>query len=80
MIEDRNIINEDDEDRIPFYTPFDEQKKGIDRSSSLYTVNAPLQFFHADVADLKIFAKSTVDPNMHLFASTYFLQKYKFIQ
>ena len=44
-IEDRNIIYEDDEDRISFYTPFAEQKKDIDRSSSLYTVNAPLQFF-----------------------------------
>ena len=44
-IEDRNIIYEDDEDRISFYTPFAKQKKDIDRSSSLYTVNAPLQFF-----------------------------------
>ena len=26
-IEDRNIIYEDDEDRIPFYTPFVKQKK-----------------------------------------------------
>ena len=26
-VEDRNIIYEDDEDRIPFYTPFVEQKK-----------------------------------------------------
>ena len=50
-VEDRNIIYEDDdENRIPFYTPFVEQKKDIDRSSSLYTINGPLQFFHADVA------------------------------
>ena len=39
-IEDRNIIYEDDDkERIPFYTPFVEQKKDIDRSSSLYSVN-----------------------------------------
>ena len=48
-IEDRNIIYKDDEEsRISFYTLFVEQKKDIDRSSALYTVNAPLQFFHAD--------------------------------
>ena len=65
-IEDRNIIYEDDENRIPFYTPFVEQKKDIDRSSSLYTINGPLQFFHADVAFLKFFAKSAVDPKYAL--------------
>ena len=66
-IEDRNIIYEDDdESRIPFYTSFVEQKKDIDRSSALYTVNAPLQFFHADVAFLKFFAKSAVDPKYAL--------------
>ena len=49
-VEDRTIIYENDENRIPFYTPFVEQKKDIDRSSSLYMINGPLQFFHADVA------------------------------
>ena len=67
MVEDKNIIYEDDdESRIPFYTPFVAQKKDIDRSSSLYTVNAPLQFFHADVAYLNFFAKSAVDPKYAL--------------
>ena len=66
-IEDRNIIYENDnENRIPFYTPFVEQKKDIDRSSSLYTINGPLQFCHADVAFLKFFAKSAVDPKYAL--------------
>ena len=74
-IEDRNIIYEDYEDRIPFYTPFVEQKKDIDRSSSLYTVNAPLQFFHADVADLKFFAKSAVDPKYALVSVDLFSSK-----
>ena len=74
-IEDRNIIYEDYEDRIPFYTPFVEQKKDIDRSSSLYTVNAPLQFFHADVPDLKFFAKSAVDPKYALVSVDLFSSK-----
>ena len=74
-IEDRNIIYEDYEDRIPFYTPFVEQKKDIDRSSSLYTVNAPLQFFHAVVADLKFFAKSAVDPKYALVSVDLFSSK-----
>ena len=66
-VEDRNIIYEDDdESRIPFYTPFVEQKKDIDRSSSLYTVNTPLFFFHADVTYLKFFAKLAVDPKYAL--------------
>ena len=63
----KKIENEDKnedviEEKIPFYTPFVEQRKDIDRSSTLYTVNAPLQFFHADLAYLQFFAKSAVDP------------------
>ena len=74
-IEDRNIIYENDEDRVPFYTPFVEQKKDIDRSSSLYTINGPLQFFHADVAFLKFFAKSAVDPKYALLCVDLFTSK-----
>ena len=74
-IEDRNIIYEDDEKRIPFYTLFVEQKKDIDRSSSLYTINGPLQFFHADVAFLKFFAKSAVDPKYALLCVDLFTSK-----
>ena len=36
---------EEKELQIPFYTPFVEQKKDIDRSSALYSINGPLQFF-----------------------------------
>ena len=65
-IEDRNILYENDENRVPFYTPFIEQKKDIDRSSSLYSVNGPLQFFHADIAFLKFLVKSAIDPKYAL--------------
>ena len=74
-IEDRNIIYEDDENRIPLYTPFVEQKKDIDRSSSLYTINGPLQFFHVDVAFLKFFEKSANDPKYALLCVDLFTSK-----
>ena len=74
-VEDRNIIYENDENRIPFYTPFVEQKKDIDRWSALYTINGPFQFFHADVAFLKFFAKSAVDPKYALLCVDLFTSK-----
>ena len=63
------------ESQIPFYTPFIEQRKDIDRSSALYTVNGPLQFFHADLAYLQFFAKSAVDPKYALLCVDLFTQK-----
>ena len=74
-IEDRNILYENDENRVPFYTPFIEQKKDIDRSSSLCSVNGPLQFFHADIAFLKFLAKSAIDPKYALLCVDLFTSK-----
>ena len=69
-LEDQENIYDDDNDkektRIPFYTPFIEQKKDIDRSSALYSINALMQFFHADIADIRVFSKSAVDPKYAL--------------
>ena len=69
--EEKDVI----ESQIPFYTPFVEQKKDIDRSSALYTVNGPLQFFHADLAYLQFFAKSAVDPKYALLCVDLFTSK-----
>ena len=69
--EEKDII----EPQIPFYTPFIEQRKDIDRSSALYTVNGPLQFFHADLAYLQFFAKSAVDPKYALLCVDLFTSK-----
>ena len=69
--EKEDVIKEE----IPFYTPFVEQRKDIDRSSALYTVNAPLQFFHADLAYLHFFAKSAVDPKYALLCVDTFTSK-----
>ena len=62
-LEDQEIIYEDNEEkeRIPFYTPFIEQKQDIDRSLTVYRLNNPMQFFHADLADIRFISKSAVD-------------------
>ena len=73
-IENKNIIYDEDENRVPFYTPFTPQKKNIDRST-LYTVNGPLQFCHADVAYLKFLAKSAVDRKYALLCVDLFTSK-----
>ena len=73
-VENKNIIYENNENRVPFYTPFTPQKKNIDRST-LYTVNGPLQFFHADVAFLKFLAKSAIDPKYALLCVDLFTSK-----
>ena len=68
LIEDKDIRYDFDTDKpkLLFYTPFVEQEKEIDRSSLLYTINGPIQFFHADLAYLQFFAKSAVDPKYAL--------------
>ena len=68
LIEDKDVIYDFDTDKpkLPFYTLFVEQKEDIDRSSSLYTINGPMQFFHADLAYLQLFAKGAVDPKYFL--------------
>ena len=73
-VENKNIIYENNENRVPFYTPFTPQKKNIDRST-LSTVNGPLQFFHADVAFLKFLAKSAIDPKYALLCVDLFTSK-----
>ena len=70
--EEKDVI---EESKVPFYTPFVEQRKDIDRSSALYTVNGPLQFFHADLAYLQFFAKSAVDPKYALVCVDLFTSK-----
>ena len=75
VVEDKNILYENDENRVPFYTPFTQQKKDIDRSSALYTVNGLLQFFHADIAFIIFLAKSAVDPKYALLCVDLFTSK-----
>ena len=54
-LENKNILYQNDEGtktRIPFYTPFVEQKKDIDHSSALYSVKMPFEPVHPDIADI----------------------------
>ena len=73
-VENKNIIYEENKDRVPFCTPYIPQKKNIDRST-LYSINGPLQFFHADIAFLKFLAKSAVDPKYALLCIDLFTSK-----
>ena len=58
-LEDQEIIYDDDneKERILFYTPFIEQKQDTDRLSTLYSLSGPMQFFHAEVANIRFFFK-----------------------
>ena len=47
-IEDQTIFD-DYKVKVPFYTPFLEQEKGLDRSSAFYNIKGPLKLVHADV-------------------------------
>ena len=69
------IWDSDSRNKLPFYTPFAEQKKNINRSSVLYGINALLQFFHADVADIRFFSKSAADPKYALLCVDLFSSK-----
>ena len=71
-LEDKELAEADD--KIPLKTPFVEKKGDIDRST-LYSVEKPFKRVHADIADLRFFAKSTVDPKYALLAVDLFTSK-----
>ena len=73
-IDDKDVIYDKEKERIPFYTPFTPQKKDIDRST-LFSLNGPMQFFHADIAYLQFLAKSAVDPKFALVCVDLFTSK-----
>ena len=74
-LEDKEVIWDKEKTKFPFYTPFVEQKKDIDRSSALYSINASLKFFHADVTDIRFFSKSAVIPKYALLCVDLFSSK-----
>ena len=57
LIEDKDVIYDKDKPKLPFYTPFIEQKKDIDRSSSLYTIDGPIATFSCGRCLFTIFFK-----------------------
>ena len=46
---------------LPFATPFVDKKTNIDHST-LYNFHKPFEMLHADIADIRLLAKSAVDP------------------
>ena len=75
LIEDKDVICDTDKPKLPFYTPFIEQKKDIDGSSSLYTIDGRMELFYVDVAYLQFFSKSAVDPKSALVCADLFSWK-----
>ena len=76
-LEDENVLHESEnlKTNIPFYTSFVEQRKDIDWSSVLYSVKAPFEVVHNDMADIQFFSKSAVDPKYCLLAVDLFTSK-----
>ena len=82
--ENKNPLHESSDDnstpkkkssRIPFYTPFAEQRKHIDRLPAVHCIKAPFEFLHADIADIRFFSKSAVNPRSRLLAVDLFMPK-----
>ena len=77
-LDGENILYTDDKNktksRIPFYTPFGEQRKSIDLST-LYSIKAPFEILHANIADIRFFSKSAVDPKYCLLIVDLFTSK-----
>ena len=71
-LEDKNFNKKDY--KVPLSTPFYEKKTDIDRST-LYSIEKPFQRVHADIADLRFFAQSAVDPKYALLCVDLFTSK-----
>ena len=71
-LEDKNFDKKDY--KVPLTTPFYEKRTDIDRTT-LYSIEKPFQRVHADIADLRFFAKSAVDPKYALLCVDLFTSK-----
>ena len=69
-----NVNIQADEVVIRTYVPFVEKRSDIDRST-WYSFNRPFELLHADIADIKFFAKSAADPHYCLLFFDLFTQK-----
>ena len=58
-LDDVNIQKE--EVIIPIHVPFVEKKSDVDRST-MYSFSRPFELLHADIADIRFFAKLAADP------------------
>ena len=53
LFKDVSYESKDPKKSIPFYTLFVEQKKDIERLSTLYSINASFKLMHVDIADIR---------------------------
>ena len=67
-------VNIEEENTVPVFTPFIENKRNIDKST-LYSFNGPFQLLHADIADIRFFSKSALDPKYCLLFVDLFTQR-----
>ena len=74
-IEDRNVLFNDGNPKVLFYTPFLEQRNDTDRSSALYSIKDPFELVHADEADIRFFSRSAVNPKYCLLCVDLFSSK-----
>ena len=58
QLEDKNCYQHNN---LPFLTPFVKKRSNIDHSA-LYSISKPFELLHADIADIRFLAKSSVDP------------------
>ena len=65
---------EKEENVIPAHVPFVEKRSDVDRST-MYSFGGPFELLHADIADIRFFAKSAVDPLYCLLFVDLFTQK-----
>ena len=71
-IENRDTIFDEEDEKVSFHAPFIEQKKDIDQSPTLYSIKAPFELLHADIANIKLLSKSAVDPHYCLLCVDHF--------
>ena len=70
-------VNLDEKEEIPTFVPFIENKKDIE-SSTLYSLMVLFNYYVlilADIADIRFFSKSAVDPHYFLLFVDLFTQK-----
>ena len=58
QLEDKNFYQNNN---LPFLMPFVKKRSNIDHSA-LYSISKPFELLHADIADIRFLAKSSVDP------------------
>ena len=69
-----NVNIQAEEVIISSHVPFVEKKSDVDRST-LYSFSRPFELLHADIDDIRFFAKSAADPHYCLLFADLFTQK-----